>query len=99
MARALHRASTLIMGDHSGTGYPIVNETGHFGKKGADGEKPTGPSLLEQKRIRRALSRRLEEKMQNYERAAARLELRGEDDASRLLVRAANRIRTLRRAC
>ncbi len=42
------------------------------------------------------LNERLREKYRNYERAAARLELRGELDAAELLRRAAGRARLLR---
>ena len=42
------------------------------------------------------LNARLREKYRNYERAAARLELRGEHDAAELLRRAAGRARLLR---
>lgn len=46
--------------------------------------------------LREQLNRRLKEKYRNYERAAARLELRGEHDAAQLLRRAAGRMRLLR---
>jgi len=42
------------------------------------------------------LHRRLREKYRNYERAAARLELRGEHDAADLLRKAASRARRLK---
>lgn len=42
------------------------------------------------------LSERLAEKYRNYERAAARLELRGETDAAKVLRRAAGRLRLIR---
>lgn len=44
------------------------------------------------------LNSRLKEKYRNYERAAARLELRGERDAAELLRKAAARVRLLRNA-
>ncbi len=42
------------------------------------------------------LTERLAEKYRNYERAAARLELRGERDAAKVLRRAAGRLRLLK---
>ena len=42
------------------------------------------------------LSDRLVEKYRNYERAAARLELRGESDAAEVLRKAAARLRKIR---
>ena len=42
------------------------------------------------------LNRRLREKYRSYERAAARLELRGEHDAAALLRKAASRARRLK---
>ncbi|MEM8772324.1 MAG: hypothetical protein AAGD92_11795 [Pseudomonadota bacterium] len=59
----------------------------HFGIRRSDN--------LEKLRIRRALARRLEEKIRNYEKAAARLELRGEDDAAAALTQAAARLRLI----
>ena len=50
------------------------------------------PSLAKQ------LSERLAEKYRNYERAALRLELRGEHDAAKLLRAAAERVKLLRPA-
>jgi hypothetical protein len=50
---------------------------------------------LEQMRVRRALLSRLESKAENYDRAAARLELRGETDAAKVLVKASRQLRDM----
>ncbi|MAW81524.1 MAG: hypothetical protein CMI63_14905 [Parvularcula sp.] len=54
--------------------------------------------VLEGEHLAQELNQRLREKYRNYERAAARLELRGEHDAANLLRRAAGRVRLLRNA-
>ncbi len=48
---------------------------------------------LEDMRVKRVLARRLAEKAKNYERAAAKLEIRGDGDAAEVLLRAADRLR------
>lgn len=53
--------------------------------------------MLEQRCVSTMLARRITEKCQNYDRAASRLELRGEADAARVLRRAASRLRTITR--
>lgn len=50
---------------------------------------------LDQQRTARALRRRLREKVENYEREAARLDIRGQTDAARVLRRAASNLKTL----
>lgn len=50
---------------------------------------------LDQQRAARALRRRLAEKIENYEREAARLDIRGQADAARVLRRAAANLKTL----
>ena len=54
-------------------------------------------NMLEQKYVAAMLSRRLSEKHESYDRAASRLELRGEADAAQVLRRAASRLRTITR--
>ena len=61
-----------------------------FGAPEAPKKSQSGTSLAEQ------LSERLAEKYQNYERAALRLELRGEHDAAEVLHKAAARLRLIR---
>ena len=53
--------------------------------------------MLEQRCVSTMLARRITEKCHNYERAARRLELRGEADAAQVLRRAASRLRRLNR--
>jgi len=53
--------------------------------------------MLEQRCVSTLLARRITEKCQNYDRAASRLELRGEADAAQVLRRAASRLRRLNR--
>ncbi len=60
-----------------------------FGEGVAPGPKGTA-SLADE------LNRRLKEKYRNYERAALRLELRGDYDSAQVLRRAASRARLLR---
>lgn len=50
---------------------------------------------LDQQRTVRALRRRLREKIENYEREAARLDIRGQPDAAKVLRRAASNLKTL----
>jgi len=59
------------------------------------GRERSTTNRLEDQMIRRALARRLSEKIKNYEKAAARLAMRGEDDAADALQRAAGRLRTI----
>lgn len=53
--------------------------------------------MLEDRCVSTMLARRITEKCQNYDRAATRLELRGEADAAQVLRRAASRLRRLNR--
>lgn len=53
--------------------------------------------MLDQRCVAAMLTRRLSEKRENYERAASRLELRGEADAAQVLRRAASRLQRLSR--
>ena len=50
---------------------------------------------LNHQRVCRTLQRRLSEKIDNYEREASRLDLRGQVDAASVLRRAAANLRTL----
>ncbi len=50
---------------------------------------------LEAQRVRRMLQRRLFDKIKNYERIAARLEMRGEKDAAGVLNKAADQLRAI----
>lgn len=50
---------------------------------------------LHHQRVCRTLQRRLSEKIDNYEREASRLDLRGQVDAASVLRRAAANLRTL----
>lgn len=50
---------------------------------------------LDQQRTARALRRRLADKIANYEREAARLDIRGQADAAKVLRRAATNLKTL----
>ncbi len=59
----------------------------------AFGRNFTASESLEQLRVRRALMDRLQNKAANYDRAAARLELRGEMDAAKVLVKASRQLR------
>ncbi len=59
------------------------------------GRGPCGSDSLEAQRVRRVLHRRLTEKIRNYERIAARLEMRGENDAATVLVKAADQLRAI----
>lgn len=61
------------------------------------GRDRSSADMLQDKMIRRALARRLNEKIRNYEKAAVKLEMRGEDDAAGALHRAANRLRAVTR--
>ncbi|WP_428407277.1 hypothetical protein [Hyphococcus sp.] len=54
--------------------------------------------ILEGQALAYKLNERLREKYRNYERAALRLEIRGEYDAATVLRRAAGRVRLLRNA-
>ena len=53
--------------------------------------------MLDQRCVSVMLARRITEKCHNYDRAASRLELRGEADAAKVLRRAADRLRRLNR--
>lgn len=53
-------------------------------------------STIQRQQLHRALARRLDDKVNNYERAAARLELRGELDAAKALTDSAQKLRSLR---
>ena len=53
--------------------------------------------MLDERCVSMMLARRITEKCQNYDRAASRLELRGEADAAKVLRRAAERLRRLNR--
>ncbi len=59
------------------------------------GRERTSMDMLEQRLAAKALTRRLGEKIKNYEKAAAKLELRGEADAADALHRAADRLRQI----
>lgn len=48
-----------------------------------------------QQTVNRALEKRLREKVKNYDREAAKLELRGQTDAAEVLRKAADKIRNL----
>lgn len=50
---------------------------------------------LDQRRVTRALQRRLAEKIDNYEREATKLDIRGQFDAAKVLRRAATNLRSL----
>ncbi len=63
-----------------------------FGTPDAPKTPQYGTTLAEQ------VSERLAEKHRNYERAATRLELRGEHDAADVLHKAAARLRLIRNA-
>ncbi|MFZ5618601.1 MAG: hypothetical protein ACOZAA_14900 [Pseudomonadota bacterium] len=49
----------------------------------------------DERRLRLQLARRLQEKIANYERAARRLHVAGEDDAAALLAKAARNLRLI----
>ncbi|MEZ5893585.1 MAG: hypothetical protein R3C58_10670 [Parvularculaceae bacterium] len=68
---------------------PALAERPLFGQA-----EPTGPSAVEQELARR-LNERLTEKGENYDRAAARLEMRGEHDAAKVLRQASARLKAL----
>ncbi len=57
------------------------------------GQETLAADKLEDMRVKRMLTRRLREKVKNYERAAAKLEIRGDGDAAAVLQRAADRLR------
>jgi hypothetical protein len=59
----------------------------------AFGQETLAADRLEDMRVKRVLARRLAEKARNYERAAAKLEIRGDGDAAEVLHRAADRLR------
>ncbi len=59
------------------------------------GQNREGSDRLEAQRVRRVLQRRLCDKIRNYERIAARLEMRGENDAATVLTRAAGQLRAI----
>ncbi len=59
----------------------------------AFGQETLAADKLEDMRVKRVLARRLAEKAKNYERAAAKLEIRGDGDAAEVLQRAADRLR------
>ena len=52
---------------------------------------------LERRRIRLLLTRRLSEKIANYERAAVALDEQGDTDAASVLYQAARKLRTIKR--
>ncbi|MEO1137055.1 MAG: hypothetical protein AAFW68_10695 [Pseudomonadota bacterium] len=56
------------------------------------------PAIKKERDLTAELNNRLKEKYRGYERAAARLELRGEHDAATVLRKAASRVRLLRKA-
>lgn len=56
------------------------------------------PAIKTERDLAAELNARLKEKYRGYDRAAARLELRGEHDAANVLRRAASRVRLLRNA-
>lgn len=66
-------------------------------KRTVFGQAASVPNTLVERSVSFALLQRLSEKSENYERAASRLELRGEIDAAKVLRRAAGRLRTLTR--
>lgn len=66
-----------------------------FGGAVAEREKPA-PHAQDPQDLAYELNERLREKYRNYERAAVRLELRGELDAAALLRQAAGKVRLLR---
>lgn len=75
----------------------MVQSTRHLLQHGAlfgPGETPVKPAPKAD--LATQLSDRLVEKYRNYERAAARLELRGESDAAEVLRKAAARLRKIR---
>lgn len=61
----------------------------------AFGQERSTTDRLEDRMIRQALARRLSEKIKNYERAATKLEMRGEMDAAQALFQAAARLRAM----
>ena len=52
------------------------------------GQETLAADKLEDLRVKRMLARRLREKVKNYERAAAKLEIRGDGDAAEEIGRA-----------
>ncbi len=60
------------------------------------GQDRSAAENLESLIIKRQLERRLNEKIKNYERAAAKLEIRGDDDSACVLHKAADRLRSIR---
>lgn len=56
------------------------------------------PAIKKERDLTAELNDRLKEKYRGYERAALRLELRGEHDAAAVLRKAASRVRLLRNA-
>ena len=71
------------------------NTLGARARKKVFGEDRLATDNLEAQMLRRVLRRRQCEKIRNYERIAARLEMRGEKDAAVVLFRAAGRLRTI----
>ncbi len=69
-------------------GKPLFGETAQEGS--------SHKAAIQGQELADQLNERLREKYRNYERAAARLELRGELDAAELLRRAAGKARLLR---
>ena len=61
----------------------------------AFGQDQSTQENLENLIIKRQLEKRLSEKIKNYERAAAKLEIRGDDDSAGVLNKAAKRLRNI----
>ncbi len=59
------------------------------------GQDRSAAENLENLIIKRQLKRRINEKIKNYERAAAKLEIRGDEDSATVLNKAANRLRPI----
>ena len=66
-------------------------------KNAEDKKKGTASNTLDRQRVNRALAARLHEKIQSYEREAARLESRGQTDAAQVLMKEARKLRSITR--
>lgn len=83
------------MGDMFQKGYGQAMKNNANTQYQAFGRNRSRCGSLEQLQVRKALASRLDDKAAGYERAAARLELRGDEDAAKVLFKAADQLRGL----
>lgn len=57
--------------------------------------RPSARKSLAREDVNRALNKRLQEKIRNYDREAAKLEFRGQEDAAQVLRKAAHQLKSI----